>query len=391
VKSRMEVAMTINYIKTQGSNFNISFVFDQGSVNELREQCGYTHLLEHCLLEMFRLEKDCTVQAYTEFDHVEFDFLFFKNNGDDIYINIFDNIKRVFTEEHIGETVLRQAKKEVLNEIKEFNPRKKMTSEFSEIISAGNVQKIPLGEKESIENASIETIERFKREFWNNCKILLVAVTEIDYESFISFIPDVIKEKCKQERIIDINIGNQIRYDHDKVFIKDMRQKLVCLYKYTISDIKGKLVQILSDKLIEDIILSEKQIEDIKISYKYITLSLKYIVIDIKFTEGYNSVFSILEFVEIVKRQLNHSRLEKTKSKIKFYFEQYQKNGITIQMFRLYSKQEFLYREPNIFNDFSYKKIKDIMDLITVENILEYLSIIEKTRVMSFIEEIENE
>ncbi|MFR6166741.1 MAG: hypothetical protein ACLUKE_00770 [Blautia wexlerae] len=67
---------------------------------------------------MFRLEKDCTLQAYTEFDHVEFDFLIFQNSGDDIYINIFDNIKRIFIEEHITEAVLRQAKKEVLNEIK---------------------------------------------------------------------------------------------------------------------------------------------------------------------------------------------------------------------------------------------------------------------------------
>lgn len=61
--------------------------------------------------------------------------------------------------------MLRQAKKEVLNEIKKFNPRKKMTSEFSEIISAGNVKRIPLGEKASIENVSIEKIEAFKKNF----------------------------------------------------------------------------------------------------------------------------------------------------------------------------------------------------------------------------------
>lgn len=158
--------MNINYIKTQGSDSNISIIFNRGSVNELKEEYGYTHLLEHCLLEMFRLEKDCTLQAYTEFDHVEFDFLIFQNSGDDIYINIFDNIKRIFIEEHITEAVLRQAKKEVLNEIKKFNPRKKMTSEFSEIISAGNVKRIPLGEKASIENVSIEKIEAFKKKFW---------------------------------------------------------------------------------------------------------------------------------------------------------------------------------------------------------------------------------
>ena len=74
--------MNINYIKTQGSDSNISIIFNRGSVNELKEEYGYTHLLEHCLLEMFRLEKDCTLQAYTEFDHVEFDFLIFQNSGD---------------------------------------------------------------------------------------------------------------------------------------------------------------------------------------------------------------------------------------------------------------------------------------------------------------------
>lgn len=247
--------MNINYIKTQGSDSNISIIFNRGSVNELKEEYGYTHLLEHCLLEMFRLEKDCTLQAYTEFDHVEFDFLIFQNSGDDIYINIFDNIKRIFIEEHITEAVLRQAKKEVLNEIKKFNHRKKMTSEFSEIISAGNVKRIPLGEKASIENVSIEKIEAFKKKFWDNCKILLLAVTEIDYASFVSFIPNVIKEKCEQERNAGFSIGNEITCNYNKVFIKNMKQKIVCLYKYEVRDIKNKLVQILSDKLIEDIIL----------------------------------------------------------------------------------------------------------------------------------------
>ena len=45
--------MNINYIKTQGSDSNISIIFNRGSVNELKEEYGYTHLLEHCLLEMF--------------------------------------------------------------------------------------------------------------------------------------------------------------------------------------------------------------------------------------------------------------------------------------------------------------------------------------------------
>lgn len=382
--------MNINYIKTQGSDSNISIIFNRGSVNELKEEYGYTHLLEHCLLEMFRLEKDCTLQAYTEFDHVEFDFLIFQNSGDDIYINIFDNIKRIFIEEHITEAVLRQAKKEVLNEIKKFNPRKKMTSEFSEIISAGTVKRIPLGEKASIENVSIEKIEAFKKKFWDNCKILLLAVTEIDYASFVSFIPNVIKEKCEQERNAGFSIGNEITCNYNKVFIKNMKQKIVCLYKYEVRDIKNKLVQILSDKLIEDIILGEKQIVNIEISYKYITYSLRYIVIDIEFKEGYNSIFNIVEFVEIIKKRLNNSILEKIKNEIKYYFKQYQRNGITIPMFRLYNKQEFLYGEYNIFNGFSYEKIKKIMELINLENVSEYLSIIEKTSVISFIEEIEN-
>ncbi|WP_368230721.1 hypothetical protein, partial [Blautia wexlerae] len=117
---------------------------------------------------------------------------------------------------------------------------------------------------------------------------------------------------------------------------------------------------------------------------------LRYIVIDIEFKEGYNSIFNIVEFVEIIKKRLNNSILEKIKNEIKYYFKQYQRNGITIPMFRLYNKQEFLYGEYNIFNGFSYEKIKKIMELINLENVSEYLSIIEKTSVISFIEEIEN-
>lgn len=52
--------------------------------------------------------------------------------------------------------------------------------------------------------------------------------------------------------------------------------------------------------------------------------------------------------------------------------------------------KNFYMDEYNIFNGFSYEKIKKIMELINLENVSEYLSIIEKTSVISFIEEIEN-
>ncbi|MFR6166742.1 MAG: hypothetical protein ACLUKE_00775 [Blautia wexlerae] len=50
------------------------------------------------------------------------------------------------------------------------------------------------------------------------------------------------------------------------------------------------------------------------------------------------------------------------------------------------------YMENIIFlTVFLMKKIKKIMELINLENVSEYLSIIEKTSVISFIEEIEKQ
>lgn len=288
-------------------------------------------------------------------------------------------------------------------DIKKFNAASiysKIGCVFQEFV------KYPLSIKENIAISNIQEKE--------NQALIKEVAKKVGLDQYIEKLPDKYDTQLKREwtKGIELSGGQWQRVAVSRCFMKDFnvlimdepsasldimaeKQLYHNLQKLNRNNLSVFVTHRyidpdLIDKLIEDIMLGEKQIVNIEISYKYIMYSLRYIVIDIEFKEGYNSIFDIVEFVEIVKKRLSNSILEKIKNEIKCYFKQYQRNGITIPMFRLYSKQEFLYGEYNIFNGFSYEKIKEIMELINLENVLEYLSIIEKTSVISFIEEIEN-
>lgn len=363
--------MQIRYIKNQDQYLNVAIILNKGSNSERSGENGYTHVLEHCFLGIMGADNECKVQAYTEFDHMVIHFISKENTYEECK-RIFEDISRIFVTRSISEVILKIAKDEVLDEIK--NGVSSMPSELLELISDGNMHNIPIGCENDIKKITVDLIEDYKEYYLKQSDLMILVCG--DESCRYKKLELLLHPKLKNRNIETIYSDKEyrIKYNSSVLVKSEIVQKLICRYEYEVKTIRCKLIQIIGDQLIEECAIMSGEFTNITITYKHIDKYFKLLIIHLYYPRLYASVIGLSDFIKLIKSVMTEYSYAGVIDRTKMLFKEYFQYGVTIPMLLTQTKNNFLYGEPELFYSIPYIEIEKYIDSISYTDIMDYFS-----------------
>lgn len=365
--------MQLLFINNQDSYLNVAVILNKGSNIERFRESGYTHILEHCFLELIETNEECQVQAYTEFDHMQIHFISRKNTYEEC-VKIFKNINKIFVTDKIPEPILKNAMNEVLCEIR--NGISSISPELLEAISDGSMNSIPIGSERDIKKITVDKIENYKKYYLKQSDLMILVCG--DNNCSVDKLESLLHPKLKNRNVETVYSNSDsminIKY-HSNILIKSgIIEKLICQYEYYIKTTKNKLIQIIGDQLIEEVAKKSEKFLDVTIAYKHFGEFFKLLIITLYYNKCYISAINFHDFIVLIKNVVTKhdffNVINRTKNLLKEYFQY----GATIPMLLTQEKNNFLYGEPKLFYSTPYVEIEKCIESISYEEIIDYFS-----------------
>lgn len=340
--------MIIECLSNYETSLIVAVVFNLGSNIESESQFGYTHVVEHYFLNLIEENKhDCLVQAYTESDHMEVRFIS-KNNTFSELEKIFSLINYMINSPNFDNNILYKSKNDVIHEIL---TKKNHSKEMILKSIAGSLYHLPIGTLNSVQNISIHSFKNFLKKFLANNNFLLCVFGSISNQTVKSLAKRTIIHfpQKKQFNLEEYYYPVWNGYQHTLQKINKF-QYIVIKDNWNVSKVYYKAIQMLGDYIIENIITKSKLFSKFKISYKYISQTLKIIIITMVYPCKNDHIIDLKFLFSYIHQHINDSIIDLAKSEITGWLQYTVQSGYNVKLLLDDRKRHFLYNEFSIYD-----------------------------------------
>lgn len=146
-------------LKNINDTIGIAFVVHCGSMNEKKEQRGFSHLLEHMLIsfDKFNYNPGINCSGYTDFYYTYFSFLTTKKHMEECI----KYVKQIMDGEFITEDILENIRQDVLKEYDTFFSKKNGIEYQWLLRRTKYIDQLAIGDLDVIENCTIKQLRQY--------------------------------------------------------------------------------------------------------------------------------------------------------------------------------------------------------------------------------------
>lgn len=375
----------------------LSLVVKVGSLNELINQNGVAHLLEHINLSYEQYNEDNILffnkirQEYiknfkyngnTDFNRTIYNFSFSNTNTEQSVENGLYLLKEIINGEMLNKSAFDLVKTDVINECIYYKKKTLRQLDLIKFITDNQVSTLPIGNLLNIKNSHFEDIVKFYKENYFLSKIGVIIIGNINTictESFLTKILTNNEKKIQTNKLLKF-----VAPDSNSLSILDNGineyTNIRFFYRYEDNEltIKNQLVKYLLQNIIESYIKSKCDLYKINLktiicSEKIISNNCKFFILNFtidKLNDGTNTLIKIINNFKTDK--IKNSEFEAKKTELHYIIDRLKDNLNCIDDNYIFNSLlcNFLYNEeiPFLYKD--YGKIVNEINISDIETLI---------------------
>lgn len=375
----------------------LSLVVKVGSLNELINQNGVAHLLEHINLSYEQYNEDNILffnkirQEYiknfkyngnTDFNRTIYNFSFSNTNTEQSVENGLYLLKEIINGEMLNKSAFDLVKTDVINEYIYYKKKTLRQLDLIKFITDNQVSTLPIGNLLNIKNSHFEDIVKFYKENYFLSKIGVIIIGNINTictESFLTKILTNNEKKIQTNKLLKF-----VAPDSNSLSILDNGineyTNIRFFYRYEDNEltIKNQLVKYLLQNIIESYIKSKCDLYKINLktiicSEKIISNNCKFFILNFtidKLNDGTNTLIKIINNFKTDK--IKNSEFEAKKTELHYIIDRLKDNLNCIDDNYIFNSLlcNFLYNEeiPFLYKD--YGKIVNEINISDIETLI---------------------
>lgn len=251
-------------------NIKIVLTINAGATSEDKDQNGIAHLLEHMCMSYVKFKENnifmnkfnrIEANRYIFSGYTDFDRIILRIISKEYSTISMENgvllLEKIINGEMLKEELLKDIKKEVIDEIISFKKRNYIQSKIISFITEGRRKTLPMGNIKHIDNLEMKEILKFLKKIFTPSNIAIIIVGDIDIiktENIIrkTFNSRNAKKNIEIKREMNINYSrNEILTINDK-FINYTTVKVYYKFICKQTDINERLIKYFFEKMLQN-------------------------------------------------------------------------------------------------------------------------------------------